>query len=190
MSWADLARALFAAALAFGGSALVAWGIYRAGLRQERVRTTLSQHEAYYSARFAKERARAAAFFMILNSRYPPGTDPYDTREPKLSGYSEVIRFWHRLAVLNRHGRIDPELAAELFGYELGWWFGFGFAVMEKRENWRVRPLIVELAKTLRRHGGEALLETGHADGTAKRARLPNRGTPTVPPPRQFKRTK
>lgn len=153
------------------GAAIVAFGVYAAGRKQSRIETTLEMHEEYYSSDFGRARRQAERFVRLHFDVEWSCNDPYDLPDPERlrEGYSQMVRFYHRLAVLMARGRLDRGLASDLFSRELGVWFGIVFEAMSVRQNWWTHRMIFDLARRLSRAGGARLLRDGLDEGRRER---------------------
>ena len=176
----DFATRSLLAAAGVAGSLLVAITVFLANRRQAKIDLTISLYREYYSSDFGRTRYAAERFVRAHGEKDWESWNPYEADdEPELrEGYSEIIRFFHRLAVLEREGRLNRALAAQLFSREYGWWDAFLFSRMERRKNWWTKPAIVDLRQRLNIFGGYRLLNEGWRDGVtvfedipAKRAR-------------------
>lgn len=158
------------------GSSLVAWAVYRAGRTQDRIKTTLELHKEYYSPSFGTARTQAEHFYQLHHDRDWGAINPYDLDDPedKLKGYSEVLRFFHRLSILWQRARLDEDLLASLFSREMGYWMGFVFEPMDARTDWWTKPDIKRLAEHLKSSGGDLYVH-GREEGTARRISGPIR---------------
>lgn len=135
------------------GSTIVAWAVFQAGRTQDRIKTTLDLHKDYYSPAFAISRNMAEHFYQLHHARDWAAVNPYDLDDPedKLKGYSEVVRYFHRLSILWQRERLDEDLVTDLFSREMGYWMGFIFEPMNARTDWWTKPDIYRLAEHLRR---------------------------------------
>lgn len=135
------------------GSTIVAWAVFQAGRTQDRIKTTLDLHKDYYSPAFAISRNMAEHFYQLHYARDWTVVNPYDLDDPedKLKGYSEVVRYFHRLSILWQRERMDEDLVTDLFSREMGYWMGFIFEPMNARTDWWTKPDIYRLAEHLRR---------------------------------------
>jgi hypothetical protein len=135
------------------GSTIVAWAVYRAGRTQDRIKTTLDLHKDYYSPAFAISRNMAEHFYQFHHYRDWAAVNPYDLDDPEdnLKGYSEVVRYFHRLSILWQRDRLDHDLVTDLFPRETGYWMGFVFEPMNARTDWWTKPDIYLLAEHLKR---------------------------------------
>ena len=151
---------------------LAAFIVYYITRRQSRIDTTINLHKEYYSFTFAAYRYKAERFFRYHYDRDWSQTDPYKLDDPEgaLEGYSEVLRFFHRFAVMYDWKRIDKKLASSLFSREVGYWFGRAFEPMLPRDDWWTKPMIVGLTNKLPRRGDRGAYQEGYAAGLRARA--------------------
>lgn len=105
------------------GSTIVAWAVFQAGRTQDRIKTTLDLHKDYYSPAFAISRNTAEHFYQLHHARDWAAANPYDLDDPedKLKGYSEVVRYFHRLSILWQRERLDEDLVTDLFSRGMGY---------------------------------------------------------------------
>lgn len=149
------------------GSIIVAWAVFGSNRQQDEIKTILDMHRDYYSGGLAGKREDAIKFFKLYHSTDWVVNDPYDVSDPenKRDGYSEVLRFFHRLAILNINKRVDRQLTTDLFSRELGFWWGFAFCRMKKRSNWWTGQMVYRLARTLCEQGGWPSFRAGYRSG-------------------------
>ena len=180
--------ALWAAAI----GACVTVSIFLITRQQSRRQVTLDLHKEFYSHAFAEQRGKATRFFRRYAttdwSRLSPGNlpDPDDNHQ----GYSEVLRFWHRVAVLYENGALDRSLAQRLLSRELGYWFGFVFEDMRERPDMFTRELLFGLSYQFETGEGKGLYLAGLQSGrehrpVASRAKWTHNGTRWVTDPRR-----
>lgn len=142
---------------------------------QARRQATLDLHREYYSHRFAEARLTAARFF----KRYPDQDwskqGPYDLPDPDNTreGYSEVLRFWHRVAVLYENGALDRALTEKLLSRELGHWFGLVFESMRLRKDMYTKDLLFRLRDRFLVGEDPESFRSGYRDGAERRPATP-----------------
>jgi hypothetical protein len=156
------------------GTAVVALLVYRAGQAQNRITNTLDAHREYYNHEFAESRQIALQFFRVNAGRPWSKTNPYDVPDPGglLKGYSEVLRYFHRLALLWEHNRIEKPIVGQMFAREMGYWMGVAFDPMKEREDWWTKSMIFKLSDDLRASkDGQAAFQDGFSRGKAALAR-------------------
>lgn len=167
---------LLPSALSVAGSGLVAFAVFKAGRTQDRIRTTLELHKEFYSPTFAASRRDAEHFYQLHHERDWGNVNPYELDDPedKLKGYSEVLRYFHRLSILWQRDRLDEELLSSLFSREMGYWMGLIFEPMSGRTDWWTKSDILKLAAHLGDAGSESYRQ-GEADGSLRRLNGPIR---------------
>lgn len=101
--------------------------------------------------------------------------DPYELEDPDAlrADDSEVVRFWHRLAVVDEARQADRRPLCAPLSRELGGWFALGFRAVRVRRTWRTGPIIRALAVRLAGRGGRPPLGAGFID---EASRLPDTG--------------
>lgn len=158
------------------GSTIVAWAVFGAGRTQDRIKTTLDLHKDYYSPLFALSRNMAEHFYQFHHANDWSTENPYDLEDPedKLKGYSEVLRYFHRLSILWQRDRLDDDLLTDLFSREMGYWMGFIFEPMGARTDWWTKSDIYRLAGHLAKSHDENY-DQGRREGVERRVEGPIR---------------
>lgn len=139
----DLQPAILSAAI----SASVTFGIAYISRHQSRRQVTLDLHKEFYSHEFAEQRGKATRFFKRYATADWSKLSPSELSDPDGThqGYSQVLRFWHRVAVLYENDALDRPLAQRLLSRELGYWFGLAFEDMRERQGMFTRKLLFGL---------------------------------------------
>ena len=171
-SAATSATSLLPSLLGIFGSATVALAIYVFGLTQKRIENTLALHNEFYTHGFAESRRAAEHFYLYHHDQAWGEVNPYDLEDPEdnLKGYSEVLRFWHRVSVLWQQHRLDNQLLASLLAREMGYWMGFIFEPMDTRDDWWTKADIKKLSNEMEYLMPE-IYSSGRADGVEKRTK-------------------
>lgn len=147
--------------------AVIALLIWRLGRRNDRKKTTLELYRTYYSKDFGAARFLAAEMVRGLPETDWSAKEPFDLKisEAHKDGYSEVVRFFHLLAILYRENEIQRELARKLFAREYGYWLAMLFDRARNRASWWTGPAILELEKHFRSEPASSNFEEGHKEG-------------------------
>ncbi len=163
--------ALWTACVGASVTLAIAFANWWQGKRQ----AVLELHREYYSRSFSEDRQTAARFFKRYGGADWSQIGPYALPDPDQTreGYSQVLRFWHRVAVLYQSDALDRMLAQRLLAREIGYWFGFVFEGMEAREDMFTRDLLFAFIGKMRNGRGKAEFENGAADGRRNRAKEP-----------------
>lgn len=121
--------------------------------QQRNITATLEFHREYNTPAMAAVRDGARQF-VLMN----PGIDWEN--EPELMAFSgggskavslfELMRFFQRVSVVWKLGRLDEDLLAKLLGHEVAWWQGMVFDLMGDRPSSRTLPAVRELIAGLR----------------------------------------
>lgn len=147
-------------------AATVTSGVALAARFQSKRAATLELHKEYYSHDFAEDRRTAERFFQ----RYPRDqwdVSPYKFPDPDdtLRGYSQVLRFWHRVAVLYKNYAIDRSLTEKLLSREFAYWWALIFIKMNIRDDMYTWDLLNDLSSSLLIGEGSDSYKQGFNEG-------------------------
>ncbi|SEH78567.1 hypothetical protein SAMN05216228_1008113 [Rhizobium tibeticum] len=125
---------------------------------QTRISSALELHREYNTRAFANVRSEARKFVRQNRDRgeawidapsFSTWDDPKDEKAAKAASLHEVMRFFHQWGALAKTGRIDGNVAFELLGQDLAWWYGFAFEAMRDRRGSRTLPSIRFLVESM-----------------------------------------
>ena len=144
-------------------SATISVALYLTTRWQSKRDLVLDLFKEYYSEPFALRRREATAFMDKHKAVDWTSSDPYivGAKDPNLEGYSSVVRFWQRAAILYRESELDRGLAQNLLARELGTWSRLLFKPMSVRSNMYVGDLVGQLMTAFRDGGGRTSFEAG-----------------------------
>ena len=159
--------ALFGAAL----TATVNLAIWMIGRRNDRKSSTLKRYRFYYSREMGEARFKAELLIRKNSHRDWSTFDPYqsESSDDEREGYSEVIRFFHLLAILYEEHEVLRKLTAKLFAREYGYWDGLLFRPMKDRHSWWTGPAIREFGRKIIASEAKSLYLQGLAKGQRQR---------------------
>lgn len=166
---AHYAHDIAAAAIGAGVGATVSVAVFLANRYQARRGTTLDLLSEYYSPEFAENRRSAERFMVKHGDTDWSVSDPYESwpEDPDLRGYGAVVRYWQRVAILDREGELKSDLAKRLLAREIGFWDALVFQPMRGRSNMYVRDLLARLITRFSKGTSAEAFEAGAEAGRA-----------------------
>jgi len=133
------------------GSVSVALLVYRAGRAQSRVQTTLELHREYFCTEFALVRSQADRFIRFNHDKdWSLEPSAFPDPERAIQSLQQIIRFFHRVAVLRQVGQLNEKLLFSLFAREAGYWAAFIFWPMKDRTGWNTKSSVLDLLDYLK----------------------------------------
>jgi hypothetical protein len=135
--------------------ALIAW---RVAVRIARQNLTFEMHKEFNGKEMSEHRVRAQNFVLQHRSRTfaeISSTEKVDDLVPIWN----VMRFYHRLAVVVRHRRVSHKLVPELFGGVFVWWYEVCYRTMLLPTGWESAREIDWLYGWLKKRASKAQWE-------------------------------
>lgn len=169
----NLGLPIQAALISVSGSLLIAIAIWFFGRRRDQRNLTMELHKQYYSPEIAKARLDCRRFVTSNCNADWSKIDPYSllAEEVLKDGYSEVVRYFHRLGALYKENEIRKSLARRLLAREFGFWYTFLFQPMADRDDWWTKEAILGLLKLFDEDEGKIDFEKGAISGRERRAK-------------------
>lgn len=121
--------------------------------RQRNISATLDFHREYNSPEMAAVRDGAHRFVLMnpgIDWKAEPELMAFNRDEVTAVSLFELMRFFQRVSVVWKLGRLDENLLAELLGHEVAWWQGIVFDEMGDRPSSRTLPAVKVLIAGLR----------------------------------------
>ena len=156
-----------------GASVLIALAVWILGRSRDRRNLTLELHRQYYLPEMGKARLNAAKF-ITANCHVDWNTiDPYKLlgEESWKDGYSEVVRYFHKVGALARENETNLPLMRRLLAREYGFWYSFLFQPMAGRVDWWTKETILGLVNVFDKAGGKSDYSNGVENGRERRAK-------------------
>lgn len=125
----------------------------RRDAEQRNITTTLDFHREYNAPELGEVREEARRF-VLRNSGIDWENDPelmrHDVDGARAVALFELMRFFQRVEVVRKLGRLDEALLHQLLGHEIAWWQGLVFDPMGRRPSSRTLPAVRDLIAALR----------------------------------------
>ncbi|MFN3559391.1 MAG: hypothetical protein ACK4UQ_08885 [Brevundimonas sp.] len=152
--------------------------------QQRNISATLDFHREYNSPEMAAVRDGAHRFILLnpeIDWENEPELMAFNCDGATAVSLFELMRFFQRVSVVWKLGRLDEELLAELLGHEVAWWQGMVFDLMGRRPSSRtlpaVRTLIADLRTPQRAPAWDEVVEQARTYRTATPPPKPRRAT-------------
>ena len=169
LNWpAQLHAALISAIAAL----IVALAIWLLGRRRDMRDLTLELHKEYYAKSMRRARHQASNFIRKHCDKNWSDIDPYrlSGSEEEKDGFSEVVRYFHRLGVLYKENEIRKSLIRRLLSREFGFWYSYLFHPMRDRSDWWTKKVILDLDRLFSKKEGSQEYDAGAQSGRLRRA--------------------
>lgn len=153
--------------------ALVAW---RVAVRIARQNLTFEMHKEFNGKEMSEHRVRAQSFVRQHRSRNFDEISSTEKVEDLVPVWN-VMRFYHRLAVVVRHRRVSHALAPELFGGVFVWWYEVCYRAMLLPTGWESAREIEWLYGWMKKRANNSQWERWQEVAKAELARLATGGS-------------